>query len=85
MKLTIPDGATPYIYYVMKYKEIINKCVLQWQISTIEGVIINMIYKYILNQIEDRFIAWSHCNDLLNECLIRRCVLISQQYNDNVN
>lgn len=76
MNLTIPDGQKPYIYYVMKYKEIINKCKLQWQISTIEGIIINMIYKYIYNQIEDDYIAWTHCNHLLNECLIRRCELI---------
>lgn len=81
MHLEIPNGQKPYLHHVSRLRTQIECSKLGWQISTIEGIIETILYKLILGQTGEQYIAVSHCNDLLSECLIKRCVIISQTNN----
>lgn len=81
MNLEIPNGQKPYLHHVARYKADIKTAKLQWQISTIEGVIETMIYPLIIKQTNDEWIANRHRDELLTECLIKRCDLLAADEN----
>ena len=71
------ENSRPYLLNVKWLSAQIQSAKLGWQLSVTEGLIKTHLHKKIVAQTGSAWLATSHCNDLFNQSLIKRCELIA--------